>query len=114
MKCTSPLIKPTQVNYPTKVNLNKLRAKGKKLYALLYLPTGEFITWSNDENDIVIGRGYTAEAMAERVNDPDIQTLDWMQKKYNSTWRLIERNEITLPSIPQHYEKVELIYSDRL
>jgi hypothetical protein len=95
------------MEYPKNLNINKLKAKGKKLYALLYLPTGEFITWSDDPDNIWIPRGYTPEALVERVNDPDIQGV---MRQYNATWKLIKRNQIVLPSIPQHYEKVELNY----
>jgi hypothetical protein len=90
-------------------NLKKLKGKGKRLYALLYLPTGEYIQWSDDPTDITIPRNYTVEAMVDRVNDK-LRTSDPGKWRFTSTYEVIQRNEIVLPSIPQHYEKVELNY----
>lgn len=84
-------------------NVEKLKAKGKRLYAFLYLPTGEYIQWSDDPNNIIVPRNYTAEALIERVNDQNAN-------KWGATHALIERNEIVIPSIVEHYEKVEIIY----
>jgi len=110
MKCRCPQCKDESVAFAKSLDINKLKAKGKKLYALLYLPTGEFITWSDDPTNVWIPRNYTPEALVERVNDPEISSMPRNNRRFNSTWKLIERNEIVLPSIPQHYEKVELNY----
>lgn len=110
MKCRCPECKPDLQAFARDLDITKLKAKGKKLFALLYLPTGEFIVWSDDPNNVWIPRSYTPEALVERVNDPEIQAIPRSRRDWHPTWQLIERNEISLPSIPQHYEKVELNY----
>jgi hypothetical protein len=97
------------VNANARIDLKKLKGKGKRLYALLYIPTGEYIQWSDDPTNITIPRNYTVEAMVERVNDPQ-RTSNPQSWKFTSAYEIIQRNEIVLPSIPQHYEKVELNY----
>jgi hypothetical protein len=82
-------------------NIDKLKAKGKRLYAILYLPTGEYLLWHEawpaTGYTVIVPRQLTEDKVAEICNS-------------NSIWDFNSKNSIILPAIPQHFEKVELIY----
>lgn len=109
MKCRCPECKPDIQSFARNLDVSKLKAKGKKLYALLYIPTGELIVWSDDPDNVWIPRNYTIEALVERINDPEVAALG-PNRRFNATYKLIERNQIILPTIPGHYDKIELNY----
>ena len=104
---TPKITKPVSFNHQAQ-NLDKLKNKGKKLHALLYLPTGEYIQFPMSYNKyapristVVIPRNFNIVIFVIDLNNT---SLNWFLQD------VIKLNEITLPAIEPHFEKVELIY----
>jgi hypothetical protein len=87
---------------PTPRNLSNLKKKGKKLYRMLYLPTGSYIIWNekDEEDSLIAPKRLTPESLVEMFNNWGIYSQNCF----------VERNGIIRPVIPQHFEREELNY----
>jgi hypothetical protein len=83
-------------------NLSNLKKKGKRLYLMLYLPTGAYIVWNekNDEDSLIAPKRLTPEGLVEMFNSWSIYSQNYF----------VERNGIIRPVIAEHFERTELIY----
>ena len=104
MKLPQPFIKPPSrglYSSEDKLKVQKLKLKNKKLYCLLYIPTGEYIKLSDNDNDIIIPRNYSISEFVYHIN---------ASRREHYTIKMIDRNQIILPTIEEHFEKVEFPY----